>query len=121
MKTGRLFNYYNVGHLRVTTENAVTPKDHAANSIHICVSWQYLRKLAMRYIADIDGDYRVVLTQVSDLRWCMQIFGPKTARYDNLYDSEGDAKADASIFAKFVLARWAVKVPDELTWTSSEF
>ena len=70
----------------------------------------------MRFIASIDGDYRVVLTQVSELRWCMQIFGPKTARFDNLYDSEAEAKKDAAVFARFVLGRWAVHVPAQLTW-----
>lgn len=75
----------------------------------------------MRFTADINRDYRVVLTQVSALRWCMQIFGPNTARFDNLYDSEDEAKADASIFARFVLARWEVAVPDDLKWTLSDF
>jgi hypothetical protein len=75
----------------------------------------------MRFIADINGNYRIVLTQVSDLRWCMQIFGPHTARFDNLYDSAEEAKADASIFVNFVLARWEVTVPNELTWTPSDF
>lgn len=75
----------------------------------------------MRFVATLDGEYRIVLTKLSDLRWCMQIFGPRTARFDNLYASAEEAKADAETFMRFALKRWGLGAPELLHWEQKDY
>lgn len=75
----------------------------------------------MRFVAAIDGEYRVVLTRLSALRWCMQIFGPHTARFDNLYESPDEAKADAETFVRFALKRWGLPAPQSIDWQQKDY
>ena len=74
----------------------------------------------MRLEAVIDSKHRAVLTQVTDVLWCLQIFGPRSITFRNLYNNADEAKADAVIVIEFACQRWGLVYPRVLIWRSAD-
>lgn len=78
------------------------------------------RVMPLRLEAAIDSQYRAVLTQVSDVLWCLQIYGPRSITFRNLYNNADEAKADAVIVIEFACQRWGLTYPRLLEWRSND-